>query len=74
MRERNGGIVDRHKEVGVIVTQQKTALRKTMVKVAAHLEPELIKKIDSDRRGRGSCSRAAIVRMALMDRYRKSRR
>lgn len=65
---------NRHEEVSVISTQQKTTPRRAMVKVAAHLEPELIKKIDSDRKGRGSCSRAAIVRMALMDRYRKSGR
>lgn len=37
------------------------------IRIAAELEPELIAMIDDE--ARGMCSRATIVRMALMDRY-----
>lgn len=37
------------------------------IRVAAQLEQSLVALIDQERRGR--CSRAAIVRMALLDRY-----
>ena len=37
------------------------------IRVAAQLEPSLVELIDHERRGR--CSRAAIIRMALLDRY-----
>ena len=40
---------------------------KRRVRVAAELELDLIAKIDQERKGR--CSRATIVRMALLDRY-----
>ena len=39
------------------------------IRIAAELEPELVARVDEERRGR--CSRAAIVRMALLDRYEK---
>lgn len=40
------------------------------IRVAAELEPALIAKIDAERKG--SCSRAAIIRMALVYRYKKA--
>lgn len=40
---------------------------KRRIRVAAELELDLIEKIDHERKGR--CSRATIVRMALLDRY-----
>jgi len=43
---------------------------KRRVRIAAEIEPELIAKIDQERKGR--CSRATIIRMALADRYAKS--
>lgn len=43
---------------------------KRRVRVAADLELDLIEKIDQE--CQGACSRAAIVRMALLDRYRKA--
>lgn len=49
--------------------EQKDTIKRR-VRVAADLEPDLIEKIDQERRG--SCSRATIVRMALLDRYRKA--
>lgn len=45
---------------------------KTRIRIAAELEPALVQKIDEERRG--SCSRAAIVRMALVARYGKSKK
>jgi len=39
------------------------------IRVAAELEPDLVQKIDEERSG--SCSRETIVRMALIDRYKK---
>jgi|CXWL01.1.fsa_nt_gi hypothetical protein len=47
--------------------QKGTSQRK--IRIAANLEPDLIEKIDHERKGR--CSRATIVRMALLDRYQK---
>ena len=37
---------------------------------AAQIERDLIALIDNDRKGK--CSRAAIIRMALIDRYQKN--
>jgi hypothetical protein len=45
---------------------------KPRVRIAAELEHALIVKIDEERKGR--CSRAAIVRMALLDRYKRTKR
>ena len=42
---------------------------KRTIRIAAELEPSLVALVDDERRGR--CSRAAIVRMALLDRYQK---
>lgn len=42
---------------------------KQTIRIAAELEPSLVQLVDEERRGR--CSRAAIVRMALLDRYEK---
>ena len=39
------------------------------IRVAAELSPRLVAKIDAERKG--SCSRAAILRMALVDRYKR---
>lgn len=39
-------------------------------KVAALLEMPLVERIDRERRAKGNCSRAVIIRMALLDRYR----
>lgn len=49
--------------------EQKDTKRK--IRIAAELEPELVTLVDEERRGR--CSRATIVRMALLDRYEKRR-
>lgn len=46
--------------------------KNSRTRVAANIESELIAKIDDERRGR--CSRAAILRMALLDRYKKEKR
>ena len=46
--------------------------KKTTIRIAAELEPELIAKVDEE--ARGLCSRATIVRMALLDRYAKKRK
>jgi len=45
---------------------------KRRIRVAAELELDLVAKIDHERKGR--CSRATIVRMALLDRYQKTKR
>ena len=37
------------------------------IRIAAELEPDLVALVDAERKGR--CSRATIVRMALLDRY-----
>lgn len=47
--------------------EQKDTKRK--IRIAAELEPELVTLVDEECRGR--CSRATIVRMALLDRYQK---
>jgi hypothetical protein len=45
---------------------------KRRVRIAAELEPAIIALIDRERKGR--CSRATIVRIALLDRYQKTKR
>lgn len=45
---------------------------KTTIRIAAELEPELVELVD--RECRGICSRATIVRLALMDRYKVQRK
>ncbi len=42
-----------------------------LIRIAATLTPALIAKIDAERQDR--CSRASIVRMALVDRYKRKR-
>lgn len=44
---------------------------KTTIRIAAELEPELVALVD--RECRGICSRATIVRLALMERYKVNR-
>lgn len=39
------------------------------VRIAADIEQDMIALIDEDRKGK--CSRAAIIRMALVDRYQE---
>jgi len=50
---------------------ERNGTAKHRVRIAAELEHALIAKIDEERKGR--CSRAAIVRMALLDRYQPRR-
>lgn len=45
---------------------------KKTIRIAAELEPELIALVDEE--AKGLCSRATIVRLALLDRYGKKRR
>lgn len=45
------------------------AERKRRVRIAAEIDRDLVALVDRERKGR--CSRAAIIRMAIMDRYRK---
>lgn len=45
---------------------------KTTIRIAAELEPELVALVD--RECRGICSRATIVRLALMERYKVQRK
>ena len=45
---------------------------KKTIRIAAELEPELIQLVDEE--AKGLCSRATIVRLALLDRYGKKRR
>jgi len=52
-------------------TQRRRTVKR--VRVSADLEPSLIAKIDQERRG-GMCSRATIIRMALLDRYRTAKK
>ena len=40
------------------------------IRIAAELEPALVRQVDEERRGK--VSRAAIVRIALVDRYRNA--
>lgn len=47
--------------------QKLTHTTKSTVRIAAELEPELVAMVDQE--CRGICSRATIVRLALMDRY-----
>ena len=42
------------------------------VRVVADLDPSIVEKIDAERAG--VCSRAAIVRLALMERYHAPRK
>lgn len=41
-----------------------------LVAIQARIEPELVARIDRERQAKGRCSRAVIIRMALLDRYR----
>lgn len=43
--------------------------KKQLVAIQARIEPELIAKIDRECQAKGRCSRAVIIRMALLDRY-----
>jgi|CXWL01.1.fsa_nt_gi hypothetical protein len=43
--------------------------KKQLVVIQTRIEPELIAKIDRERQAKGRCSRAVIMRMALLDRY-----
>lgn len=54
---------------GHIMEQKDT---KKTIRIAAELEPELIQLVDEE--AKGLCSRATIVRLALLDRYGKKRR
>ncbi len=45
---------------------------KKTIRIAAELEPKLIALVDEE--AKGLCSRATIVRLALLDRYGKKRR
>lgn len=47
------------------IMERKVTHRK--IRIAAQLEPDLVALVDAERKGR--CSRATIVRMALLDRY-----
>lgn len=49
--------------------EQKDTTRK--IRIAADIEPELVALLDEE--ARGLCSRATIVRMALLDRYHGKR-
>lgn len=44
---------------------------KKTIRIAAEIEPELVALVDGE--ARGLCSRATIVRMALLDRYHGKR-
>lgn len=44
---------------------------KKAIKIVANIDAVMARKIDAERIRKGSCSRAAIVRMALLDRYRE---
>lgn len=44
--------------------------RKTKIRIVADVERDVIAKLDRECESKGHCSRAAIIRMALMDRYR----
>lgn len=46
-------------------------ITKKTIRIAAELEPELVALVD--REAKGVCSRATIVRLALMDRYHGKR-
>lgn len=46
-----------------------TTKKKGLVAVQARIEPELVEQIDRECRTKGHCSRAVILRMALLDRY-----
>jgi metal-responsive CopG/Arc/MetJ family transcriptional regulator len=51
------------------MAQQKVTKR--IVRIAADLDADLVHAMDQERMSKGHCSRAAIVRMALADRYQK---
>lgn len=46
-----------------------TTRKKGLVAVQTRIEPELVERIDRECRAMGRCSRAVIIRMALIDRY-----
>jgi len=43
------------------------------VRIAADIEADVIASMDQERSLKGQCSRAAIIRMALAERYQKNR-
>ncbi len=40
-----------------------------MVRIAANIDHEVVVLMDRESKRKGQCSRAAIIRMALVDRY-----
>ncbi len=52
--------------------QQKTTPAKQTVRVVTNLEPSLVEKIDRERAG--ICGRAAILRLAIVERYKRQTR
>ena len=52
--------------------QQKTTHPRKTVRVVTNLEPSLVEKIDQERAG--ICGRAAILRLAIVERYKRQSR
>ena len=44
--------------------------KRVLTAVQTRIESDLIERIDQERQVKGGCSRAVILRMALLDRYR----
>ena len=57
--------------ISTSMKSQKTT--KDNVRVVSDLDQSLARQIDAEREEKGRCSRAAMIRMALMERYRTPR-